>query len=169
MGQSIERVDELVITRIFNAPREKVWKMWSDCGEVMRWWGPKGFTSPSCRMDFRTGGKVVFCMHAPAEQGGSDFYSTGVYQKIKPFEEIIVTDSFADEQGNVVPASHYGMDGDYPLELLMTIKFEDLGGKTRMTLTHSGLPAGEMLAQTGASWNESFDKLDAALAVPLGF
>lgn len=164
MGQTMDKVDDLVITRVFDAPREKVWKMWSDCAEVMLWWGPKGFTSPSCRMDFREGGKIVYCMRSPADQGGGDFYSTGTYRKIKPLEEIVVTDSFSDEHGNVVPASFYGMDADFPLELLITLHFEDLGGKTRMTLTHSGMSASEMREMTAVGWNESFDKIDAVLA-----
>jgi uncharacterized protein YndB with AHSA1/START domain len=163
MEKAMNETKDVVITRDFDASREKVWQMWSDCAMVMRWWGPKGFTSPSCEIDFRVGGKNVFCMRAPAEQGGGDFYSTGVYQNITPFEEIVVTDSFADEDGNVVPATYYGMQ-EMPLELLVTIRFEDREGKTRMTLRHAGLPAGELLEMTTAGWNESFDKLDAVLA-----
>lgn len=165
MEQTNHLKEDIKIVRMFDAPRERVWKMWSDCAMVMRWWGPKGFTSPSCKMDFRVGGKIVFCMRAPAEQGGADYYSTGVYQKIQPLDEIVVTDSFADEHGNVVPATYYGME-EMPLELLVTIRFENMDGKTRMTLTHAGLTAGEMLEMTTAGWNESFDKLDAALAEP---
>lgn len=79
-------------------------------------------------------------------------------------ERIVYTDSFADEKGNVVPASHYGMPGDdWPLELTVTITFEDLGGKTKMTLRHVGIPAGKMSELTDAGWNESFDKLAESL------
>jgi uncharacterized protein YndB with AHSA1/START domain len=74
-----------------------------------------------------------------------------------------MTDCFADENGNVVPATHYGMGSDFPLEMLVTVTFEDLGGKTRMTLRHEGLPAGEMLEGAGTGWNESFDKLAESL------
>jgi len=76
--------------------------------------------------------------------------------------KIVATDSFADEHGNVVPATYYGMSSDYPLELLVTVTFEDLGENTRLTLRHVGFPAGEAdLAKAG--WDESFDKLAAAL------
>jgi uncharacterized protein YndB with AHSA1/START domain len=94
---------------------------------------------------------------------GQDFYSTGTYREIVLFEKIVCTDSFADAQGNVVPATHYGMSEDFPLEMLLTVTFEDYQGKTKMTLRHSGLPVGEMKEMTYAGWNESLDKLAKVL------
>jgi uncharacterized protein YndB with AHSA1/START domain len=89
---------------------------------------------------------------------GKDYYATGVYQKIDPPKELVYTDSFADAEGNVVPGSYYGFADDFPSDLLVTVTFEELDGKTKMTLRHAGFPAGESeLAQGG--WNESFDKL----------
>ena len=79
-------------------------------------------------------------------------------------ERIVYTDSFADEEGNVVPASHYGFTGEnWPLELYVTVTLEDLGGKTRMTLKHSGLPEARHEKLASAGWNESFDKLAESL------
>jgi uncharacterized protein YndB with AHSA1/START domain len=95
---------------------------------------------------------------------GQDIWSTGVYREIVPMERIVCTDCFADEKGNVVPATHYGMPAYIPLEMLVTVTFEDLDGKTRMTLRHAGLPTGEMSDGAGVGWNESFDKLEAYLA-----
>ncbi|MCI0649659.1 MAG: SRPBCC domain-containing protein [Chloroflexi bacterium] len=151
---------ELVITRIFDAPRELVWKAWTEPEQLRHWWGPKSFTLPVCQVDLRVGGKYLFCMRSP---DGQNYYSTGVYQKIDPPNEFVCTDSFADEKGNVVPASHYGLDEDFPLELQVTVTFEEIGGKTKMTLKHVGLPAGETAEQTAAGWNESFDKLAESL------
>jgi uncharacterized protein YndB with AHSA1/START domain len=151
---------DLVITRVFDAPREMVWKAWTEPEQLMRWWGPKSFTSPICKIDLRVGGKYLFCMRSP---DGQDYYNTGVYQKIDPLNEIVYTDSFADEKGNVVPASHYGLSADFPLELQVTVTFEDYDGKTKVTLKHVGLPVGEMSEQTKAGWNESFDKLAESL------
>ncbi len=148
--------DELIITRIFDAPRELVWKAWTEPEHLQRWWGPKDYTAPACKIDFRVGGKYLFCMRSPEEK---DYWSTGVYHEIVPLERIVCTDSFADEHGNIVPATYYGMSSDFPLEMLVTVTFEDLGGKTKMTLKHTGLPTGEMTEQTGAGWNESFDKM----------
>jgi uncharacterized protein YndB with AHSA1/START domain len=152
---------ELVIERIFDAPRELVWRAWTDPERMKRWWGPKDFTAPHITIDLRVGGKYVFCMRGP---DGNDFWSTGVYREIVPMERIVCTDCFADEKGIAVPATHYGMSADIPLEMLVTVTFEEYeGGKTKMTLTHVGLPEGEMKDMTGAGWNESFDKLAESL------
>lgn len=153
--------NELIITRVIDAPRELVWRAWTDLEHLTRWWGPKNFTSPSGTIDLRVGGKYLFCMRSPE---GKDFWSTGIYKEIVPLERIVCTDSFADEKGNVVPASHYGLPGDdWPVELLVTVTFEDAGKKTRMTLRHVGIPAGEMGKMAGQGWNESFDKLADSL------
>ncbi|HEY8766111.1 MAG TPA: SRPBCC domain-containing protein [Dehalococcoidia bacterium] len=146
----------LVITRVFDAPRETVFKAWSDPERVKRWWGPKDFTTPVCKIDFRVGGRFLNCMRSP---DGKDFWSTGVYREIVEPERIVCTDSFADAEGNVVPASHYGMVGEFPIEMLVTVTFEDQEGKTKMTLRHAGMPAGENRDGANQGWNESFDKL----------
>jgi uncharacterized protein YndB with AHSA1/START domain len=160
---------ELVITRVFDAPRDLVWKAWTDPERVMRWWGPKDFTAPVSKIDLRVEGKYINCMRGAGPDGVvRDFWSTGVYREIVPQKRLVCTDSFADENGNVVPASHYGMEGDWPLELLITVTFEETGGKTKMTLLHEGMPAGQMRDLAGAGWNESFDKLADYLAKALG-
>lgn len=151
---------QLVITRTFDAPRELVWKAWTDPDHVMRWWGPATFTSPACKIDFRVGGRYLFCMRSPE---GQDFWSTGIYEEIVPLERIVYTDHFADPEGNVVPASYYGMGDDSFGETQVTLTFEDLDGKTRMTLVNVGLPPGEMSEMAVQGWNESFDKLAASL------
>jgi uncharacterized protein YndB with AHSA1/START domain len=151
---------ELVITRIFDAPRELVWKVWTEPEHLMRWWGPKDFTSPTCKIDLRVGGKYLYCMRSP---GGQEFWSTGIYREIVPPERLVVTDSFADKDGNVVPASDYGLGDDFPLELQVTVTFEEHQGKTKMTLRHAGIPAGQIREMTETGWNESFDKLAESL------
>ena len=157
-----KNTEEFVITRIFDAPRELVWKAWTDPEYVKRWWGPKDFTAPVCKIDLRVGGKYLFCMRSP---DGKDYWSTGVYREIVPLERIVSTDSFADEKGNVVPASHYGMSPDWPRELLITVTFEEYDAKTKLTLKHSGIAdistADRDNMQQG--WNESFDKLAESL------
>ena len=155
--------EELLITRTFDAPRERVWKAWTTPECVMRWWGPKEFTAPFARIDLRVGGRYLYCMRSP---DGEDFWSTGVYREIVEPSRIVATDSFSDEKGNIVPASRYGMSGDWPRELLVTITFEDQGGRTRLTLRHSGIPAGQMREQTKAGWETSFDKLAQVLEEP---
>ena len=148
----------LVIERLFDAPRELVWKAWTEPEHFMRWWGPRGYSAPACRIDLRLGGSYVYCMRSPE---GQETWGTGVYREIVPLERIVCTDAFADENGNRVPASHYGMPGDWPDEMLVTVTFEDQDGGTKLTLRHAGLPSGEMIELTRVGWNESFDKLAA--------
>lgn len=154
---------DIIITRVFDAPRELVWKAWTDPDSLKKWWGPKDFTAPHVSIDFRVGGRYLFCMRGPGLDGVTrDFWTTGVYREIVPMERIVSTDSFADEKGNVVPASHYGMTGDWPMELTVELTFEEIGGKTSMTLRHAGIPE-EMIKDCEAGWNESFDKLTESL------
>jgi len=103
---------ELTITCTFKAPRELVWRSWTQPEHVMRWRGPKGFTSPVSKIDLRVGGVYLNCMRSPE---GQDFWSTGVFREIVVLERLVMTDSFADEKGNVVPASHYGLGQGFPL------------------------------------------------------
>lgn len=156
MAAAIKNKMELTITRVFDAPRERAWKAWTETGLLKKWWGPKNFTAPVSEIDLRVGGRYLACMRGP---DGKDYWSTGVYREIVPVERLVLTDSFADEKGNVVPASHYGMTGDWPLELLVTVTFEELAGKTKMILRHKGIPAGMLRELTEAGWSESFDKL----------
>lgn len=153
---------KLVIKRVFDAPVKLIWKMWSEPEFAKLWWGPKIFTCPVAKIDFRVGGKTLLCMRGQeGDFKGKDFWSTGTYKEIVPYKKIVVTDSFSDEQGNVVPASKYGMK-NFPDELLVTIEFEEKDGKTEMTLTHSGLDKvdNKMLKDMDQGWNESFDKID---------
>lgn len=151
---------ELVITRVFDAPRERVFKAWTEPEYFARWWGPEGYTTPHCTIDLRPGGKWHCCMRSPE---GEDIWCGGVYREIVAPERIVCTDYFADEEGGMVEPSHYGM-GDWPTEVLMTITFEEQDGRTKLTV-HQGVPmalAEKMGAPTG--WNSSFDCLDEYLA-----
>lgn len=151
---------EIIIERVFNATVEKVWQAWTNPDYISKWWGPKDFTAPTIKNDFRVGGKYLYCMRGPAgTEFDKDFWSTGTYKEIVPLKKIVTTDSFADENGNVVPSSYYGMEG-IPLELLVTVLFEELDeGKTKLTLRHSGFPAGEHADNAGEGWRESLEKL----------
>jgi uncharacterized protein YndB with AHSA1/START domain len=152
---------ELVITRFFDAPRELVWKAWTDPEWLKRWWGPAGFTAPSAEFDLRVGGKYLFCMRSP---DGKDYWLTGVYREIVPMERFVSTGSFADEKGNVVPATYYGMSQEAPLEMLLTVTFEEHDGKTKMTLRQVGFPSVAESQGAEQGWNQSFDKLAEDLA-----
>ena len=150
----------LVITREFDAPRDLVWKYWTDPELVLTWWGPEHFTAPYAKSDFRVGGKYLYCMRGP---DGKDYWSTGTFKEIVPNERIVATDSFADKDGNVVSASYYGLSADYPMELMLTMTFESVGRKTRVSLRHAGHPPGNDVNMARQGWNESLDKLAQAL------
>ena len=156
-----EKADrELVITRVFDAPRALVWKAWTEPDHFTRWWGPKGFTTPVCKIHLRVGGEYLNCMRSPE---GQEFWSKGTFREVVAPERLVMTASVADAEGNVVPASHYGMSGDWPLETLITVTLEEHNGKTKLTLRHAGLPAGKNRDMAGAGYNESFDKLAKSL------
>jgi uncharacterized protein YndB with AHSA1/START domain len=162
MKGAVNEVERMVITRVFDAPRELVWKAWTEPKYVMQWWGPKGFTAPVCNMDFRVGGKSVCCMKAP---DGQEFWNAIEYHEIVPQEKIVSSMYFADSKGNRVEAEAYGIeheaiDGAYDVTL-----FEDLGnGKTK--LTHIGNEPMESAKNSGQleGWNQILDKVAAVIA-----
>ena len=112
---------DIVIYRVFNLPVNKVWKALTEAEQFKKWWGPKGFTCPSSKMEARVGGKYLNCMVSPE---GKEYWSTGVVKELVPEKKLVVTDNFSDEKGNVKPASYYGMKGDWPKELLITFELE---------------------------------------------
>lgn len=147
---------DLVIERIFNAPRALVWRAWTEPEHFMKWWGPKIFTCPIAEMDVRAGGKYFWAMRWP---DGRMNYSMGEFLEVDPITRITFSHNFADEHRNVVPPSYYGIPGDFAKDVTTTVVLEDLGDKTKMTLYHRGMPAGEFSKMTTQGWNESFDKL----------
>jgi len=148
--------NELVINRTFNLPVDKVWQAWTQAESCKKWWGPKGYTCPSCTMDFREGGKYLSAMRSPE---GNEFWSTGVYKEIVQKEKLVCTDSFSDNKGNIIPAADLGMPGEWPMECKVTITFKEDGDKTNMELHHEGIPAA-MHEDCKAGWQSSLDKLE---------
>lgn len=146
----------LVLTRTFNAPRDLVFKAWTQPQQVMRWWGPKGFTTPICRIELRLGGVFRTCMRSP---DGKDFWSQGAYHEIDEPNRIVFSDAFADDQGNTVSPRRYGMSDDWPTETIVTVSFSEHAGKTRLTLQHWPLKPGAERDMCQQGWNESLDKL----------
>ena len=155
--------NEIVITRIFEAPVELVWKYWTEPEYSKRWWAPKDFTCSVSKIDFKVGGKYFSCMRGKMPDGKiTEVCSTGVYKEIIPLKKLVMSDSFADKKGNVVPASHYGFEGFFPMNLLITVTFENLKDKTKITLKHSGLEDvdDKMKSDMEQGWSQMFDKLN---------
>ncbi len=163
------KVHDLVVTRVFSAPIELVWKAWSDPEYVMRWWGPDYFTSPSAKIDFREGGTSLVCMRAPQDFGGQDMYSTWVYQKIVPMQQIEFIQNLADEKGNLMDPAKIGMPPEFPRDTRTVVTFKDLGkGKTEMTVTQYSMPASdsEMGKNAELGLNQTIDKMAAIFGNP---
>ncbi len=153
----------ITITRTFDAPRERVWDVWTNPEHLEKWWGPKDFTAPVIKNDLRTGGKFLYAMHGPAgSEFDKDMWSGGEYKEVVPMEKIVATDNFTDKDGNVISPAEYGMQGDWG-QMVVTVTFEDAGeGKTKITLVHEGHPT-DFADMANAGWNESLDKFTAAL------
>jgi uncharacterized protein YndB with AHSA1/START domain len=162
-AQSVRRED-LVVKRIIDAPLEMVWKAWTEPEHVMRWWGPKYYTSPSCKIDLREGGKYVFCMRAPQDQGGQDSYTAGTYTKIIPMERLEFTQGLADEDGNPIDPAQLGMPPDFPKEIRTVVAFKAKGDMTELTITEYDWPVGQMFVFSLAGMHQSVDKLAESLA-----
>lgn len=153
-----EQQKTISIKRTLNLPLTTVWKAWSEPESFKKWWGPKEFTCPDCSIDFKVGGRFLASMQG---EDGKKIWSTGTYKEIIPQKKIVVTDSFADSKGNIVPASDYKMP-DMELELLVTVEFEEADGKTNISLRHDGL-ATEIADECIKGWQSSFDKLESYL------
>jgi uncharacterized protein YndB with AHSA1/START domain len=152
MSDSTISKDAIVIERIFDAPIDLIWQMWTDPEHFKNWYGPKGFTVPVAKMDVRVGGKHLICMASP--DGSMKMWTTGEYTEIIPNERLVYTDNPADENGNVVSPSAMGMPDGYPATTEVTVLLEDLGGRTKMVMAHAGVPAG---AKDG--WEQAFAKM----------
>ncbi len=160
---TVNEIERMVITRVFDAPRALVWKAWTNPKYVMQWWGPKGFTAPVCKMDFRVGGKSLLCMRAPDGQEG---WNAVEYHEIVPQEKIVYSMYFSDSKGNKVEPEELGIepesiDGAYDMAI-----FEDLGnGQTKLTLIGNEPMASAKESGQFEGWNEQLDKIAAVVTI----
>jgi NADPH2:quinone reductase len=159
-GQQVAE-EVLVVTHVFDAPQVLVFKAWTEPDRVMRWWGPRDFTAPFCKIDLRVGGIFLNCMRSPE---GREFWSQGIYRTIMEPERLVFTDTFADSEGRPVPPEQYGMSPDWPAEAIVDVTLAERAGKTRVTVRHSPLPQGPERELCQQGWNESLEKLGDYLA-----
>ncbi len=155
---------DLVVTRVFDAPVERVWKAWIDPQQVMQWWGPDHFTSPSAQIDFREGGISLVCMRAPKEFGGQDMYSTWAYMKIVPLQSIEYIHNLADKNGKKVDPVKLGMPSDFPQDQRHFVTFKPVSAnRTEMTVTEYDWTVGPMLNLSEIGLKQCLDKMAASL------
>lgn len=142
-----------LISRDFDAPRELVFKMFSDVEHTRKWWIPKGFTAIGSTMDFRVGGTHHYGLRAA---DGGEMWGKQVYREIVPPSRIVLVNSFADRDGNNI---RHPISPTWPLEMLTTFTFDDLGnGKTRFTVEWLPLNA---TGEEAATFDQSRDGMTA--------
>lgn len=118
-----------VISRVVDAPRDRVWKSWTEAERLKQWWGPKGFKVHTCKVDLRPGGSFHYGMTMP---GGGDMWGRFSYREVEAPKRLVFTDSFSDPQGGVT--RHPGAE-TWPLHMLTIVTFEEqAGGKTKVTV-----------------------------------
>jgi len=153
---------DLVVTRVFDAPQERVWRSWSDADQVTRWWGPLGFTSPICRMDFREGGTTLVCMRS-AE--GWELYNTWMYWSIEPMDRIEFVQGFANEDGTRVAPAELGLPPGIPDEVRHVVTLSSIdSATTRLTVREYGYPNPEIVEISRAGMEQVLDKMAATVA-----
>lgn len=142
----------VTITRVFDAPRELLFRLWTEPKHMAQWWGPHGFTNPRCELDVRAGGAIHIDMQGP---NGVVYPMTGTFREIMPPRRLVF-EAVAEDQ-----------DGKALLRSLTVVTFADEGGKTRLTVHADAIglaaAAPQMLAGMEAGWTQSLEKL-AALA-----
>ena len=141
---------ELTITRVIDAPRELVFKAWTDPGHLAQWWGPNGFTNPVCEMDVRPGGALRIVMRAP---DGVDYPMSGVFREVVEADRLVSTAAAKDHEGNAL------------LEWTSTVVFAEHGGTTKLTVQEraGALTAlgAQMLEGVEAGLTQTLDRLEA--------
>jgi uncharacterized protein YndB with AHSA1/START domain len=150
--------DAVVIERSFDAPVDLIWQMWTNPEHFKAWYGPDGATIPVAKMDVRVGGARLVCMEMQTPNGAMQMWFTGEYREVVENERLVYTESMSDEHGNVLSPSDMGMPEAHPSTTEVSVELEDVGGRTRMVMTHAGIPADSPGA---AGWAMAFDKLAA--------
>lgn len=157
---------EFVITRTFNAPRELVWKAWTERDRLIEWFGPKGFTMTTAKLDFRPGGIFLYGLRSP---DGTEVWGKFVYREIVTPEKIVLVNSFSNPAGGL---TRHPFSPTWPMEMLSTTTFTEHEGKTMIALKWVALNATEVEQKTFDSshdgmnqgWTGTFDQLATYLA-----
>lgn len=151
---------EVRITRVFQAPRERVFAAWSDAASLKRWHAPNGCAITHCEIDFRVGGSVRYCISSPQ---GHECWTRGTYREIVIPERIVYSLALTDPEGNPVDPVAVLKAPDWPAETIISVTFAEVDGGTELTLHQT---VSEALARrTGAypSWLQMLNRLNTEL------
>ena len=150
--------DAVVIERSFDAPVDLIWQMWTEPEHFKAWYGPDGAAIPVAKMDVRVGGSRLVGMEMETPGGLMRMWFTGKYREVVKNERLVYTESLSDENGNVLSPSDMGMPQGHSTTTEVIVELEDVGGRTKMVMTHVGVPD----ASPGAAgWAMALDKLAA--------
>jgi uncharacterized protein YndB with AHSA1/START domain len=158
-----------VISRVYRAPRELLWRMWTEPEHLQRWFGPEGVTIVRARLDLRPGGTYHFGIQSA---GGPVMWGKWVFREIVPLERLVFVSSFSDAKGGL---ARHPMSATWPLETLSTIRFAEHAGKgggTTLVIEWLAINADETEQRTfdaghasmQQGWTGTLDQLDAYLA-----
>ena len=153
--------DWVKIEREFDAPVETIWKMWTVPALFAQWYGPKGFSVPVAEMDVAVGGTRKICMEMQMPEKTMIMWFTGVYKEVSAPNRLVYTESICDADGNLISPQSMGMPEGSPDITEVIVDLKEKAGKTVMTMTHLGVPAGT--AGEGG-WKQAFEKLAIELA-----
>ncbi|HTL80189.1 MAG TPA: SRPBCC domain-containing protein [Bacteroidia bacterium] len=128
---------ELLLTRVVNAPRELVWKVYTEEKHLLQWWGPAGMTMMIGKLEFRPGGTFLYGMKGP---DGNEMWGKFVYREIIPPSRLVFVVSFTDKNGTI---TRHPMSPGWPLETLSDTTFEEENGKTKITVRWKAINASE--------------------------
>ncbi|MFT7473197.1 MAG: hypothetical protein ACI81L_000108 [Verrucomicrobiales bacterium] len=156
MSETASTPEWAVIERTLDAPVDLIWKMWTEADHFQKWYGPQGASIPVANMDVRVGGSRLICMEITTPNGDMQMWFAGEYREVTPTSRLVYTDAMADENGDLKSAADMGMPDGHPMETEVIVELEDLGEKTRMVMTHVGVPAGSPGA---GGWAMAIDKL----------
>ena len=122
------KIKPFVISRVFDAPRERVWQAWTEKQHLENWWGPKGFVVTHLELDLRPGGRMHYCLRMP---DGKEMWGRFAYREIVKPSRLVWINSFSDKDGGLTV---HPMNPNWPREMLTTVSFKNLGGKTEVTI-----------------------------------
>ena len=153
--------DAVVIERIIDAPVDVVWQLWTEPRHFESWYGPDGATVAVKEMDVRVGGARSIEMEVQTPGGPRRMYFVGEHRAVEPQRRLAYTESMADDAGTILSPAEMGMPEDHPVTTEITVELQAADGRTRMVLTHRGIPADSPGAM---GWNMAFDKLSKLAA-----
>jgi uncharacterized protein YndB with AHSA1/START domain len=148
--------NSVVIERLFDAPLDLIWQMWTEPEHFKAWFGPDGATIPVAHMDVHVGGARQVCMEMQSPAGPRQMWFTGEYREVVKNKRLVYTESMSDENGNVISPSELGMPDGHPTTTEVIVELEDHAGRTKMVMTHVGIRADSPGAK---GWTAAFDKL----------